>query len=121
MKQASTLLHRIRDFGHDPGAQMLGNRFSCFEVLECAGIDAFDDNVVDLAFVPIVIDRENVWMIEAGDCLGLANKALAEPFFVRKIGHEDFDSYIALQGRLERPVNGGHPSLAQLFDDPILS
>ncbi len=90
-------------------------------VLERAGFHILGDDVAQAAFLAEVVNGQDVRMGQFGDGLRFAGEALGEALFVGEIGGQHLDRHVAVQGWLIGLVYRGHPSFANLFQNPVLS
>jgi hypothetical protein len=66
------------------------------------------------------MDCGDVGMVQAGQQLGFTFEAL-QPFLVGGQGlRQDLDRDLSIEGRVQRPPDHTHPTLADLLDDAVV-
>ena len=73
------------------------------------------NQVSRIRFAPIIIQRHNVRVFQAGDKLSLGLKAANEIGVVGITGQNNFDGHIALNGWLQGPVDNTKATAANLL------
>src|SRR5439155_20557993 len=89
-----------------------------FEILlKAAAWQITHRQVSAVRFAPVVVERNDVWMLEAGDDLRFLFEPADEFRLVGKSAVNDFDGHLALQRRLYRVVHGCVRTLTYLLVD----
>ena len=65
------------------------------------------------------VDGDDVRVLEPRDGLGLALEALGETGVVQELPRQDLERHVAVEGRLEGPVDRGHAAPAERLDDAV--
>ncbi len=63
----------------------------CDPIEQCAAAEPSHHEIRGVGFPPVVIQRHDVWMLEAGDELGLDLETANEVGLVRPLGPDDLD------------------------------
>src|SRR5262245_44131292 len=65
------------------------------------------------------VDRKNMWMIEAGDCLHFGVKSFQHPRRCRLLGQDHFHGYLTLRAVLNSAIDYAHSSAPDFFDQVV--
>ena len=76
--------------------------------LQRLAVDVLHHQVVDVVLHPDVVERADVWMVQAGNDEGFAIEAFTTFRVVRQMLRQRLDRDGAVQARVERPVHLSH-------------
>src|ERR1700691_3911018 len=79
--------------------------------------DVLHDQIVGAVLAANVIERANVWMVQAGDGTGFAFKTLAQFRCVGQMWWKNFQRHRAIEARILRAVNFTHATSANRRND----
>ena len=87
-------------------------------LVQALPFDQLHHDVGCAIYLPRVIDRHDVGVVELGDGLGLVQQALSA-LGPQVVGRNDLDRDVAVEHRVMRPVHRAHPTLAELGVDAV--
>src|SRR5262249_41454133 len=90
------------------------------ELLEGGAVDELGDDVAVSRFRPrVVVDFQDVFVPELGDCVRLALEATARFRQRGEVGMEDLNRYLAVERGVEPAIDLGHSTLANLLKELV--
>ena len=105
---------RVGDLARDPRGIADRQFLMAFqEVAQRRAVDAPHDDVKDFLVPADLVDRHDVRMLEPGDGLRLAQKALGDSRGEGEVDVEDFDRDVAIQGVVAGAEDGRKAPLTQ--------